>query len=187
MMRLFLATFLNPSNQAFYHRVGRELVERHAKVLRAIPADSAHVTYAFIPELHETLVGQLLTAISETTRAWRAFDVELGPPHVVQSAGKPRLICADLVRGATEVVRLTEDLCRTTRSISPDLRPSRAPHVTLVRFRQHVTRSDAHAVSNVLPRAEGRVDRVALVQVVLSELTPSGPVYATMGETPLDA
>ena len=134
-MRLFLATFLNPANQAFYHRLDRELVKRHGNVLRAIPADSAHITYAFISELHETVVGDLATAISETTRTWQAFEVELGSPQVVRSAGKPRLVCADLVRGATEVTRLTANLSATARTISPGLRASRAPHVTLARFR----------------------------------------------------
>ncbi len=156
MMRLFLATLLNPANQAFYHRLERELVKRHGNVLRAIPADSAHITYAFISELHETLVGDLVTAISETTRAWQAFDVELGSPHVVRSAGMPRLVCADLVRGATEVTRLTADLCATARTISPDLRPSRAPHVTLARFRRRATRTDAQAVSSSLSHVESR-------------------------------
>jgi len=185
MMRLFLSTFLNPANQAFYHRLERELVKHHANVLRAIPADSAHITYAFISELHETLVGQLLTAISETARAWPAFDVELRAPQVARSAGRPRLIYADLARGATEVARLGADLCTTARTISPDLRPSRAPHVTLARFRKHATRTDAQAVSSSLPHAETRVDRVALVQVVLSVLTPAGPVYTVKAEAPL--
>ena len=187
MMRLFLATFLNPTNQAFYHRLDRDLVKRHGNVLRAIPADSAHITYAFISELHETVVGDLATAISETTRTWQAFDVELGPPQVVRSVGKPRLVCADLVRGATEVTRLTADLSATARTISPGLRASRAPHVTLARFRRHATRSDAQAVSSSLSHGENRVDRVMAVQIVASVLTPSGPVYTTMGEIPLGA
>jgi 2'-5' RNA ligase len=184
-MRLFLGTILNPSNQAFYDRLARELVKRHANVLRAIPADSAHITYAFISELQETLVGQLLTAISETASAWEAFDVELRAPQVARSAGRPRLVYAELVRGAREVARLTADLCTTARSISPDLRPSRAPHVTLARFRRHATRTDAKVVSESLSRAESRVDRVALVQVVVSVLTPAGPVYTVQAEAPL--
>jgi 2'-5' RNA ligase len=185
MMRLFLATFLNPANQAFYQRLDRELVKRHGNVLRAIPADSAHVTYAFISDLCEKLVGQLFTAISETTRAWQAFDVELRPPHVVRSAGKPRLVCADLVRGATEVARLTEDLCTIARSISPDLRPSRAPHVTLARFRREATRHDGDHVAQTLARVEGRADRVSLIQIVESVLTQRGPVYSVKSGLPL--
>ena len=184
-MRLFLATFLTPANQAFYHRLDGELLKRHASVLRAVPADSAHITYAFMSELHETLVDDLVTVISETTRTRQAFEVELGSPQVVRSAGRPRLVCADLVRGATEVARLTADLCVTARTISPDLRASRAPHVTLARFRRHATRSDAPAVSRSLSHAENRVDRVTIVQVVVSVLTPVGPVYAVRAEAPL--
>jgi len=186
-MRLFLGTFLNPANQAFYHRLDRELAKCHGNVLRAIPADSAHITYAFISELHETLVGALVTTISEATRTWQAFDLELGAPQVVRSAGKPRLVCADLVKGAPEVIRLTADLCTTARTISSDLRASRAPHVTLARFRRHATRSDAQAVSGSLSHGESRVDRVIAVQIVASVLTPSGPVYTRMGEMPLGA
>ena len=106
---------------------------------------------------------------------------------MVRSAGKPRLICADLVKGATEVARLTEGLCTGARSISPDLRPSRAPHVTLARFRKHATRSDAEAVSSSLSHVESRVDRVMAVRIVASVRTPSGPLYTTMGEMPLGA
>ena len=186
-MRLFLATFLNPANQAFYRRLAGTLAKRHEKVLRAIPDGSAHITYAFIAELQETRVGDLVTAISEATRASQAFDVELGHPQVLRSAGRPRLVCADLGPGATKVARLTADLCRTARSISPDLRPSRTPHVTLARFGKHATRSDAHTVSISLSHAEHRIDRVTAVQVVVSVLTPGGPVYTVQAEAPLDA
>ena len=185
MMRLFLGTFLNAANQAFYHRLVRVLVNRHGNVLRAIPADSAHITYAFISELHETLVGGLLSATSATVRAWPPFDVELRVPQVARSAGRPRLVYAELVHGATEVARLTAELCTTARTISPDVRASRAPHVTLARFRKHATRSDAQAVSSSLSHGESRVDRVMAVQIVASMLTPAGPVYTAQAEAPL--
>jgi 2'-5' RNA ligase len=184
-MRLFLATFLNPANQAFYRRLNRDLVKRHANVLRAIPDDSAHITYAFISELPETLVGNLATAISEATRAWQAFDIELGSPRVMHSAGRPRLVCADLIRGATEVARLTSAVCATASTIFPGLRPSRTPHVTLARFRKHATRSDARSVSSSLSHEQNRIDRVTTVQFVVSVLTPAGPVYTVRAEAPL--
>jgi 2'-5' RNA ligase len=186
-MRLFVGTFLSPHNQDFYHAFVGALVRRHRDVLRSVPDGSAHLTYAFIPDLDEALVGRLLSRIGDAARHRRAFDIELSTPIVLRAGTRPRLVCAELASGAEDVGRLAAELSGVVSAMAPDVRPSKAPHVTLARFRKNATRADGDAVSKFLSPSKCKVDRVSLVQVVASVLTPSGPVYATRGEAPLGA
>jgi len=186
-MRLFVGTFLSPHNRAFYQAYVGNLVRGHRDVLRSAPDGSAHLTYAFIPDLDEALVGRLLSRIADAALHRQSFDIELSTPTVLRAGTRPRLVCAELARGADEVRRLAAELSEALYAMAPDVRPSKTPHVTVARFRQHATRADADAVSKFLSRAECKVDRVALVQLVASVLTPSGPVYTTKGEALLGA
>ena len=186
-MRLFVGTFLGLHNQAFYQAHIRHLVGRHRDVLRGAPDGSAHLTYAFIPDMDEGLVSRLLATTADVVGRRQAFDIQLSPPLVLCSGGRPRLVCAELAKGADDARWLAAELSVALRVMAPDLRPSRSPHVTLARFRKDATRVDADAVARSLSLSESKVDRVTLVQVVASVLTPSGPVYTTKGEAPLGA
>lgn len=184
-MRIFLGAFLSPSNQEFYDRLSRQLSRRHSAVLRPIPPASAHVTYAFVPELNEQGLGTLLRAIAAVAARRRAFDVQLGPPTTIQVRGRPRLVCAGFVGGAEQVGGLAADICSALRRIAADVRPSQSPHVSLARFHRRATRRDAEAVAESLCDTGGRTDRVSQIQVIESVLTPTGPVYTIRGEAPL--
>jgi 2'-5' RNA ligase len=188
-MRLFVGTLLSPSTQAFYDRFIKDLVHEHPEALRSIPEGSAHLTYAFCADADAGAVDAVLGAAKQTAGAHDAFEIGLGSPHVVFAGARPRLVCAEILRGQPELRRLTADLLGSLHLACPglSLSPSRTPHVTLARFRKQARRSDGQAVSRSLTAGAGASahDQIAQVQLVASTLTPSGPVYEIRAQAPL--
>ena len=182
-VRLFLGTFLNPANQRYYAGVGRGLVTRHGGVVRAIPAETAHLTYVFSADAADGCLDAVVEVVQRCVASIPAFDVQLGPPHVLLAGPRPRLVCADVTSGALEFTALALDLLKAVTGAQLPLTASgtKSPHVTLARFSKKAGRSDARIVSQTLERgiwAETRIaDRVSNVQVVVSQLTDAGPVY----------
>lgn len=190
-MRVFLGTFLSQSNQAFYHALVGRAMAAHPRVLRRVPDASAHLTWVFIAELEDARRTAVIAAVTAVAARHDAIPIQLGPPRVLTAGPTPRLICADVVRGADEVRRLADALAACLRGLLPDtsLDRMKSPHVTLARFRRQATRGDGKAVTATLAgpgfadaTAEDRLDRVLLVA---STLTPGGSVYTVVGECPL--
>lgn len=190
-MRAFLGTFLNESNQAFYHALVGRVIGAHPGVLRRIPDASAHLTWVFIGELPDAQGDAVRAAVTAVAARHDAIPIQLGPPRVLTAGPTPRLICADVVGGTYEVRRLADDLATGLRALLPDTSPDpmKSPHVTLARFRREATRGDGRAMTATLAgpgfadaTAEDRLDRVLLVA---STLAPGGSVYTVVEECPL--
>jgi 2'-5' RNA ligase len=182
-MRLFLATFLDASNQQWYRQLIQDVGAAHSGLLRHVPDGSIHVTYAFIADADAHLIDDLVGAMTSVTSHHRAIAVTLGPPRVLSGGPSPRLVCVDIARGSELVQRLTDDLAARLSNVIADggMSPSRTPHATLARFRKHASRADARYVTRSLAAASAaaseRSDRVDSVALVASTLTSSGPVY----------
>lgn len=182
-MRLFLGTLLSAENQRFYADFSEAILRRHGGVLHAVPDGTAHLTYVFSGDAPGDCLDMLAGVVRQAVAGTAAFAVELGPPRVLMAGNRPRLVCADLRKGAAAFATLALDLLHGIQRANLPLTPvgSKAPHVTLLRFSKRARPSDARNVAETLGRGpwvkEVRTDRVSQVQIIVSTLTPSGPVY----------
>jgi 2'-5' RNA ligase len=187
-VRLFIATLLSDANQRHYADHVRHLLQHHDALLRPVPDDSAHITYAFGGHVPAASFDELTRLVDEIAAGAAAFDVTLGTPHVLFAGREARLLCADVTDGAVAVRELTDRIASTLGARSgDDWNASRAPHVTVARFRRGVRRRDAGAVTTMIDRAgeTSRADVVDRIQVIESELTPSGARYQVRHVAPL--
>jgi 2'-5' RNA ligase len=155
-------------------------------VLRSIPPHSAHVTYTFCATAPDDCLDVIVVAVRRATASRQPVRMGLGRPVIVPAVSHPRLVTIPVVGGESEVKRLSGDVAEAVQVALPALvwSPSRDPHVTLARFRRPVKRRDAQAVLQslqTLPEHE-RDDCIRAVHVIVSELTPRGPVYRVSGE-----
>ena len=132
-------------------------------------------------------------AIAEIYAPWVRDSIvsfELEPPHILYGRGQPRLICTALGEGGEQVSRLQGLLTDELRRVLPalDLRP-KPPHVTLARFNRKASRQTARKVEEALSRqldpGQTLSDDLSSVSLVKSSLTPSGPIYESLGEASL--
>ena len=112
-----------------------------------------------------------------------AIAIRLGAPAIQYARAEARLVYAPLIEGAPAISSLTADIARECGRVAGLGRVdgSKSPHVTLARFRKQTHRRAALPFLDTLTSNRVgdvvRVDRIAEIQVVASELTPAGPRY----------
>ena len=181
-MRLFACTFLSPAHQSACDRLAMRLTEAHGRIVRPIPVLSAHVTYAFAAHLDTALLARAIEVLRSATAGIAATDVTIDAPAVLFGGREARLVHAPITTGAPSLARITEQIATAFESAFPDagVSASRAPHVTLARFRRGTTRTKARPVVDALAQAAAPMtERFADVQLVSSDLSASGPIYTT--------
>jgi len=188
-VRLFIGTLLGNGAQVFYRRLVDGLVREHGRVLRAVPADSLHLTHAFGAAVPDERLPDVRAAASDVAGRFARIAIALDTPRALCTGRHPRLICADVTTGAPALASLVAGLAAALASRCGDVewRPSTSPHVTLARFRRGARRADADDVMrSVLAAGDlARADVVERLQVVASELTASGSVYRVLHEAPM--
>ena len=189
-MRLFVCSFLNPERQAFYHRRIRRLVEDSSGLLRPVPSESAHLTYAFLKDVPDASVGDIVHAVRGAACRHRTVEIAMGPLSVMYAGREARLVYVPLIKGEPQLSLVTADIFDALDAVRPRIPVDRTRsfHITLARFRRRTARRAARVVEDLLEcdagEVAGRHDHMDTAQVVSSDLTPSGPLYTVRGEAP---
>jgi RNA 2',3'-cyclic 3'-phosphodiesterase len=183
-VRLFIAVPLPP-----------ELTDRAAALLPAalpglkrVRPELMHVTLAFLGWVPD----EQLHAVDEAARAaaagHRAFELSFAGAGRFPPSGWPGVVWVGIGEGAEPLAALAASVAVELRgrALKLDDRPF-APHVTLARLREDASGPEARTVAAavdavVVPDLRTRVDRIAVVESVLS---PKGPRYTVRREVPL--
>lgn len=181
-MRLFACSFLSPAHRAACDRLAMRLTEAHGRLVRPVPALSAHVTYAFLAHLDDGMVARAIEVLRSAAAELIAVDVTIDAPSVLFAGREARLVHAPVTSGAAALTAITDRIAGAFERAFPDagVSASRAPHVTLARFRRGTSRTAARPVVDALARAGAPMnERFDEVQLVSSDLSASGPIYTT--------
>jgi 2'-5' RNA ligase len=169
------------------------LADAHSRLVRPIPALSAHVTYALLAHLDPGLLPRAIEVLRSVAATIDVVDVTIDPAAVLFGGREARLVHAPVAAGAPALMRITERLATAFERAFPDagVSASRAPHVTIARFRRGTTRTAARPIVEALALAAAPMtERFNDVQLVSSDLSASGPIYmsqATISFGPPDA
>jgi 2'-5' RNA ligase len=187
-VRLFYAAYLSQENMDAYQALVDDLIREVPGVLRSIPSSTHHLTLAFLGEIAESDV-KICSSVLDAVKRFEAFDYALGSPSLLVSRGRPRLIRVSVSEGAEKVRNVqTALLSKLARNLSSIETRSKPPHITLARFKKNAHRPQARRVQAAVDRYDTPVpdkDQFSCVQLVKSELTPSGPIYETLCEVDL--
>jgi 2'-5' RNA ligase len=183
--RLFLALDLPEPLRDGLEAWGRDALDDPA--LRRLPAESMHVTLAFLGYRPEKDVGRL-AAIVEARRG-PAPVVRLGDPVGRPSRGRPRLFALPI--DSPEAVAVQADLERALveeRLYEPEKRPF-WPHLTVARVRPEGRGSkrprQVAEQPGPLPESLRRPTRCVRLALYRSELKPQGAKYIPLAQVEL--
>ena len=189
-MRAFVCSYLDATHQQHGREVVDALNDASGGRLRAVPTDTAHLTYAFIASLPDEHLPGLVQAVTRVAADTPAIAVVIGAPEVLYGGSEARLVYLPVIEGQDPLAALAGTLTDAAREALPgvDVTLTPAPHVTIARFRRGTRRREARQVEEVIARDLGGARLpliVAAVQVVESELTTSGPRYVVRATAPL--
>jgi len=199
-VRLFVSVGLNDAWRRYAGLVADVLRARHEHEYRWVRPELYHVTLAFLGNQSPARLPELRAALASAASKVRPFGLELGEfgsfgvdvPSMLLLRVRDPYASLRALRG-----HLDDELTR--RDVPYDRKPL-APHVTLGRARQRgrVRRGRAgvgparpagrpmqpHPGADMVPPPALAVERIELVR---SDLRPSGPVYEPLAHARLGA
>ncbi len=193
-LRLFIAVAIPPAIRRGLTDLRPRLEQAGAPAtLRWVRSEGIHLTLKFLGATPVTQLATITDAIEETAAK--------SPAHHLQIDGlglfggrRPRVLWAGL-GGDTDIVRQCAarlDGSLAQRGFPADRQPF-APHLTLARLRDRVTRQDREALRQAVQRviADGwmappsAVIAVTTLHLIRSQLGPDGSCYESLASAPL--
>ncbi len=188
-MRLFVAGMVPAALASSWETQIQRLVEKTGRVVRPVPAGSAHLTLAFLGDVDESAVAAIAAAMRTAAAMQAPLELTFSPPSVLMVRREPRAIIVPARTGGAELDQLANDLTVRLRSVEglAELAMPKPGHITLARFGRSATPRDAERVRALLaatpwPAASIRVDTMTLLR---SHLDPSGARYERLVAVPL--
>jgi 2'-5' RNA ligase len=187
-MRLFVGVPLDPALARDLGGVAGELrqrVGRHAPraKLTWVATDRLHVTVRFIGEADDTRAAAIRAALAPPLGV-AAFDLEIVELGAFPGRGRPRVFWAGVGAGHDEMVQVEREVSARLAGcgVAAEDRPYR-PHLTLARVREPA----GLRAGDVLEGLSGSIgtQRVGAITLFQSRLSPQGPTYVALQETPL--
>ena len=190
--RLFLAVDIDDATRTQVGRIAsglREALETHTKGSWVRP-DRMHLTLHFLGNVDDAFEQRLRETLSAPI-AVAPFNVTFDGLGMFPERGSPRVLWLRVAEGLEPLRRLHAALVGfdvfvgldLSRALPERTKESFTPHLTLARFGDRVTRSTLTGITRI-PAFAGpsRIDRVTLYE---SRLSPAGPTYVRLAETPL--
>ncbi|MGD8869519.1 MAG: RNA 2',3'-cyclic phosphodiesterase [Gemmatimonadales bacterium] len=186
-MRVFVAINLSEQEKARLEAAARPLFESRFPV-RWIAPQNVHLTLKFLGEVAEDRVPDISAAVEDAGGGVEAFDLAVGGFGAFPTLRRPQVVWAGI-----EVSAPLSDLQGRVESALVALGFERErrrfhPHLTLGRARKHSRPKDFEGFDELVSQlAYEDSYRVAAVDVMRSQLKPSGAAYSVVHSVPLEA
>jgi 2'-5' RNA ligase len=165
----------------------QETLARAGADVKWVEAENLHVTLLFLGEVEDRDVPALCRAVAEVCAAQAAFRLSVEGVGCFPNPRRPRVVWVGAGAGGADLIALHDALEPPLLALGCYRREERqyTPHITLGRVRGDRSTGE---LANALARKtdwQAGVTLVREVRVLSSELTPKGPVYATLSRAKL--
>ncbi|MDQ4051365.1 MAG: RNA 2',3'-cyclic phosphodiesterase [Actinomycetota bacterium] len=187
MTRMFVA--VQPPDEAVDHLDEFMSVRRDAAAFRWATSDQFHVTLAFLAEVADRHLDELLERLERAAGRRTSFGTRIAGGGAFPNAGRARVLYAGLELDPDARVELdrmaTGARAAATRTgIAVDGQRFR-PHITLARLGRPTEVSNWVRLLDAYAGPPWAVDRLTLVASYLGEGPGGRPRYETVAELPL--
>ena len=187
MTRMFVA--VQPPENAVEHLDEFMSVRRDAAAFRWATSDQFHVTLAFLAEVADRRLDELLERLERAAGRRTTFETRIAGGGAFPNAGRARVLYAglDLVAEArVELDRMATGAraAATRTGIAVDGQRFR-PHITLARLGRPTEVSNWVRLLDAYAGPPWQVDRLTLMASYLGEGPRGRPRYETVAELPL--
>jgi 2'-5' RNA ligase len=190
MIRAFIALELNQDQQRHLEKVIRQVALLVPSV-RFVDSSSIHLTLAFLGELEDDRLAQVLEATQQVTQHCSPFSYCLDRIGIFGSPRFPRVIWM----GVEEPTGVLHHLSRVLNQkleqcgFETEKRPF-SPHLTLARVKQPLVPVEQQRLQDLLTGKQANITSatsypVHSLSVIKSELLPYGARYTLLRECPL--
>jgi 2'-5' RNA ligase len=177
-VRSFIAVNLNEEVRASLAKVEEQLRKAGGNV-RWVPPPNFHLTLLFLGNVEQDKLAAMAEALRTALDGSKPFDIEFVGIGGLPRPDRPRVLCVDVKDEAGNLAKLNEKISAAMASFGVKQEDRRyIPHMTLGRV---VTPTNLAAVVEASRKYAGqRFGRLTVksVELMLSDLRPTGPVYS---------
>lgn len=189
-MKNTVRTFIAVEIDSPVRKQAKEVIQRLSKTdseIRWVEPEHMHLTLKFLGDVSLTETNRICKMAAEAAEKIEPFELEMAIVGAFPNLQRPRTIWLGTDDGTDEMVKLQEAVEQSMKEIGFRLESRRyQPHLTLGRVKR--LGLDVQKLTKLLENdadfGAGRT-RVNKITVFSSELTRSGPIYASLGTLPL--
>ena len=154
--------------------------------VRWVAPHNIHLTLVFLSDIDERMVNPISEALDRVGHENASCSVEVKRVGFFGSPRSPKIIWAGLHGNIEPITAVHKHIVTSVQAAGchPDTKPFK-PHLTLGRVRS--PRKAEHLVAAIDSRKDmcfGQLD-IQCIRLMKSRLTPEGPVYSILHESPL--
>ena len=179
-IRCFIAieipeTFQTPLTSA------QEELRKYISGASWVKRGNIHLTLKFLGDVVPNQISVIKNSIEQVTDTRLPFSMELGGIGAFPNLSRPRVIWAGVKTGADQVAAIAREIDDglSRHAFERDEKPFR-PHITLARLKRRINLDPFVDVFRQYDTINGATMVVNQVQIIQSQLRPSGTIYTPL-------
>ncbi|MFC1511768.1 RNA 2',3'-cyclic phosphodiesterase [Candidatus Latescibacterota bacterium] len=179
-MRTFIAVEL-PDNIRRTIAGYIELLRGVIPQVKWVAPENLHLTMKFLGEVPEKRLDSIKECASQVVEGFSPFTVELEHVGFFPNSHHPQVIWIGSSDGVDQLLELYQKFedCLESSGFDRDAKTF-SPHLTVGQVKRHARVT----IPPGIPEFEGETFEVNGISVIMSTLTPQGPLYTTLLEAP---
>jgi len=152
--------------------------------IRWVRAETLHLTLRFLGETGPETIEAIRQDVQRGSMSWRSFDLEVRGLGCFPDPQRPRVIWAGSAEKSGAVATIAADLEQIARRQGLPAEDRRfSAHLTIGRVKDRLSPEGANRLSEFLGQSAGEaygIVPVRSIELLRSDLKPSGPVYTRL-------
>jgi 2'-5' RNA ligase len=188
-IRTFIAIELPADVKKALTRLQERLKTGDGKQVKWVEPENIHLTLHFLGNVAPDMISRITAAMEQASTGTRHFQLEVGGLGAFPNMQRVQIIWVGLAGDLDKLDRLQKDISAnlTPLGFKPETRPFN-PHLTLGRVKDFIRPEEWAALGQLLEsmpfNARFKVD-VTAVNLMKSQLTPTGPIYTRLASVKL--
>jgi 2'-5' RNA ligase len=184
-VRSFIAVNLTDEVRASLARVEEELRRTGANV-RWVASQNFHLTLVFLGYVDQDKLGEIAAAIRTAVAGIKPFDIEFVGVGGLPSPSRPRVVYVGVKDEQGGLTKLNAKISAAMKAFDVKIEDRKyVPHMTLGRVASPQNMPALIEAFKKLANRDCGILHVASVELMLSDLSPSGPVYTVAAKVEL--
>ena len=189
LIRAFIAVELPETLKKELYELEAQLKNTSPPIVKWVDPNSIHITLKFLGEISEDSVDELTLAIEESAQGIQPFQLEVREVGAFPNLERVQVLWVGVKGELEQITQLQKNIESNTEQLGFS-RESRAfsPHLTLGRVRNEARPNERQRLGKLLTDTSFTAlhnVNVAAVNLMKSQLTPTGPVYTCIGSVKL--
>jgi 2'-5' RNA ligase len=189
LIRAFIAVELPTELKTELAALETQFKKNSPPVVKWVDPNSIHITLKFLGDTSDTIIDNLLLAMSESVAGVSPFKLEVRYPGAFPAVDRPQVIWVGMQGEMEKLAQLQKNLEKNTEQLGFK-RESRAfsPHLTLGRVRDEARPNEIQCIGKLIgetPFAALHNIEVHEINLLKSQLTPAGAIHTIIGTVKL--